>query len=338
MEKVHSHYENLKVSRDAPPEVIRAAYKSLSLKYHPDRNQSNSEAARIMAMLNLAYETLSDPEKRRQHDAWIAATEGSGSAHRAEPKSATSSTRNGGFTVDETKVRQAAKSAQSFSYNAGRSLALALRNLNLSTLGLKLGLKAGRILMHVLRNWFWYGFATLVIIGWNEKPSPPPPGPKPYVAAPSPRPYVAAPAPTNTPPAYIRPTTAPNGQPWPTSSGYIGNYQRLHRNGLSNVTVDNSQNDSDVFIKLVSLDGPQAYPVRTFFISAHGSFTLKQVTAGSYDIRYRDLNTGGLSRSEAFNLEETPTANGTQFSDFTMTLYKVRNGNMKTYGLAEGEF
>src|SRR5882724_2389355 len=75
MEKVHSHYENLKVSRDAPIEVIRAAYKSLSLKYHPDRNQGSPRAARIMRIINTSYEVLSDPALRRQHDEWIRGVE-----------------------------------------------------------------------------------------------------------------------------------------------------------------------------------------------------------------------------------------------------------------------
>jgi hypothetical protein len=122
------------------------------------------------------------------------------------------------------------------------------------------------------------------------------------------------------------------------SSAYINGYQRLHNDGLSTVTIDNTRNDSDVFVKLVSLNGPQAYPVRTFFVAGRGTFTLNQMAAGNYDIRYRDLSTGGLSRTEAFSLEEAPSYNGTQFSNITMTLYKVRNGNMQTYGLAEDEF
>ncbi len=121
-------------------------------------------------------------------------------------------------------------------------------------------------------------------------------------------------------------------------AAYVKAYQRLHTGGLSSVTVDNSRNDSDVFVKLISLDGPQAYPVRIFFIPAYGTFTLNKVKAGSYDVRYRDLGTGALSRSESFTLEETPMANGTQFSNLTMTLYKVQHGNMKTYGLSEAEF
>lgn len=119
---------------------------------------------------------------------------------------------------------------------------------------------------------------------------------------------------------------------------YVRGYQQLHADGLSTVTVDNSRNDSDVFVKLVSLDGPQAYPVRQFFIPGFGNFTIKNVTAGSYDVRYRDLSNGGLSRSEAFLLEEMPTPNGIQFSKLSLTLYKVQNGNMQTYGLSESEF
>ena len=70
MSKIYTYYDDLKISRDAPNEVIRAAYKSLSLKYHPDRYH-NSEATEIMATINKAYEVLSDPLKRKQYDEWI---------------------------------------------------------------------------------------------------------------------------------------------------------------------------------------------------------------------------------------------------------------------------
>lgn len=75
MSKIHSHYDNLKVSRMAPPEVIRAAYKALSQKYHPDKNPGDEKAARIMAILNSAYSILSEPQRRKEHDEWIAAEE-----------------------------------------------------------------------------------------------------------------------------------------------------------------------------------------------------------------------------------------------------------------------
>lgn len=72
---MRTHYDNLKVARNAPPEVIRAAYKSLSQKYHPDQNPGDPDAARIMALINEAYRILSDPIKRREHDEWIRRSE-----------------------------------------------------------------------------------------------------------------------------------------------------------------------------------------------------------------------------------------------------------------------
>jgi curved DNA-binding protein CbpA len=75
MPRVHTHYDNLKVARNAPPEVIRAAYRTLSKKYHPDHNPENKEAIRIIQLINAAYEVLSDPARRDEHDRWIARME-----------------------------------------------------------------------------------------------------------------------------------------------------------------------------------------------------------------------------------------------------------------------
>lgn len=81
-----------------------------------------------------------------------------------------------------------------------------------------------------------------------------------------------------------------------------------------------------------------AQPNLPRYIPAFGSFTLTQVSAGKYDIRYRDLSNGGLSRTECFILDEVDIGGATQYSDLTMTLYKVVNGDMRTYGLSEAEF
>jgi len=75
MARIHTHYDNLKVARNAPPEVIRAAYKTLSQKYHPDRNPHKPDAIRIIQIINSAYEVLADPAKRQEHDEWIAREE-----------------------------------------------------------------------------------------------------------------------------------------------------------------------------------------------------------------------------------------------------------------------
>jgi curved DNA-binding protein CbpA len=75
MPHVRTHYDNLKVSRDAPIEVIRAAHKALLIKYHPDSHPGNEEAARITRIINRSYDVLSDPAARLEHDHWIASEE-----------------------------------------------------------------------------------------------------------------------------------------------------------------------------------------------------------------------------------------------------------------------
>lgn len=67
-----NHYERLKVSRDAPPEVIRAAYRALATKLHPDRAGADTgpddDQHAQMAALNTAYETLMDVRARQAYD------------------------------------------------------------------------------------------------------------------------------------------------------------------------------------------------------------------------------------------------------------------------------
>lgn len=69
---IRTHYDNLKVARDAPNSVIKAAYKALSQTFHPDKYQgSNEEAEKLMKNINASYLILIDPIKRAKHDTWI---------------------------------------------------------------------------------------------------------------------------------------------------------------------------------------------------------------------------------------------------------------------------
>lgn len=69
---MRTHYDNLQIQEGAAPEVIKASYKALAQKWHPDRNPDKAEeAARIFRIITSAYEVLSDSETRAKYDAWL---------------------------------------------------------------------------------------------------------------------------------------------------------------------------------------------------------------------------------------------------------------------------
>lgn len=64
------YYEILGVDRDADEATIKRAYRSLAMKYHPDRNPGDRQAIEKMKEINEAYAVLSDREKRRLYDTY----------------------------------------------------------------------------------------------------------------------------------------------------------------------------------------------------------------------------------------------------------------------------
>jgi molecular chaperone DnaJ len=62
------YYEVLGVSRDADEREIKAAFRKLAKKYHPDLNPDDKEAEAKFKEVNEAYEVLSDPAKKAKYD------------------------------------------------------------------------------------------------------------------------------------------------------------------------------------------------------------------------------------------------------------------------------
>jgi len=61
------YYETLGVGRNATPEELKAAFRNLARKYHPDVNKA-PDAEEKFKEINEAYAVLSDPEKRATYD------------------------------------------------------------------------------------------------------------------------------------------------------------------------------------------------------------------------------------------------------------------------------
>lgn len=61
-------YAALGVGREATPAALKRAYRGLAMRYHPDKNPGDAEAARLFAEISHAYDVLSDPSRRKYYD------------------------------------------------------------------------------------------------------------------------------------------------------------------------------------------------------------------------------------------------------------------------------
>ena len=327
---MQTHYNNLKVSRDAPIEVIRAAFRSLAAKYHPDLNPGNDEAARIMRIVARSYAVISDPVSRAQHDRWImgveSAAEGreSPSAQRQPLRRPTESSpaRPPCFCLEEQ--------GRTGSWIVGISIFF-------------VAIMSG--IAFIPRRSVTAPANSIQ----TPTPSPVTPTVQELRGAPVPQPQIYSTVLRNAqmqnPLHYSRPALAPNGQLWPANSGYIFGY--TNEAGNSEITIDNTQNGSDMLVKLFDRRFDRPVAVRIFFLRAREQFTLDGVMPGDYDIRYQDLDSGAISKSHPFLLEEREEdiresdgrlGHGIRSTTYNLTLYEVMDGNTTSRIIGPDEF
>jgi curved DNA-binding protein len=63
-----NYYEILGLTEQASLDEIKKAYRKLAMQHHPDRNQGNKKSEEEFKLINEAYSTLSDKEKKKEYD------------------------------------------------------------------------------------------------------------------------------------------------------------------------------------------------------------------------------------------------------------------------------
>ncbi|QBE63481.1 J domain-containing protein [Pseudoduganella lutea] len=306
MGKIHTHYDNLKVARGAPQEVVRAAYKALSQKYHPDKNPGDDRAARIMAIVNTAYGTLSDPQRRKEHDDWIAQEEYEielVDSTRQDDPHRTVEVPVGGWSDGALPVRRRPRTA------ALRLWITAVTCLGAGWIGGVFTVTEPRQVSTVLAT-AWGGKPAGEVTatanayprtvpgaaandGWESTPRPYSPDSD---AQPPPIKVVAVSQVIlpgysgeceNETPALA----APNGEPWPTQSGYVEGFPLMNRGQDMQLTLDNGDNAFPVFIKVYDLE--RRSNVRYVFVQSQDKFVVDGLASGRYEIRYQNIDLAG---------------------------------------------
>ncbi|HDJ1441836.1 TPA: DnaJ domain-containing protein [Serratia rubidaea] len=328
---MRTHYDNLKVSKDAPVEVIQAAYRTLAKKYHPDKNKDNPEAERIMQIINTAYEILSDPVKREEHDAWIRKES---SRNNTESSNAERQKTSGNYKREAPNEKNApGNSTHAYTSRANQSIKRKVSsNLKFSLYGvvgtLKFSLKCV-IVVGLLIGGVKF-FEKDFVSDDNSKEV----GVSKVNASAETLPAAKVISPNCSGPQFSH----PDGRQWP-SSAYIMSVRDYNKPGLSSLLLDNSRNNQNLYIKLVQeKDATTKRFTRDAYIPAYQELKLTNVAKGKYFIKMMNVADGCAQISQLINIQETKTNKGIEYSDYSLTFYPVRYGNTHLDSLPSSQF
>lgn len=316
---------------DAPIEVIQAAYRTLAKKYHPDRNKDNPEAARIMQIINTAFEVLSDPVRREEHDAWIRKenwernNEFSNENHQ---KASESSERK-----DVNKKKDPKNGAYTYNPNYNKSYKKETpSNLKLAIYGvvgtLKFSIKCV--------------FVVGLLIGGIKFFE------KDFVSRDNSKEAGISKLDTSEDTIQESKVSSsncsgpqlshPDGRQWPSSAS-IMLLRDYDITGLSSLLLDNSLNNQNLYVKLVhAKDAATKNFARDAYIPAHQQLKLTSVAKGSYFIKVMNVADGCAQISQLVDIREEKTKKGIEYSDYSLTFYPVRNGNTHLDSLPSSQF
>jgi hypothetical protein len=351
--KIHTHYDNLKISRNAPDEVIKAAYKALSQKYHPDKN-ARPDASKVMAILNNSYAVLSDQQRRRKHDEWIASEEQASASPRASAGSertarAERNERGTGRPRAESPAprskARAPKPPVADAWQTWNSdltprrifmvlccvlIAAALVFLALHEKQVLSSLPSATDIGNADRSLEEKAAAVITMVDAQSSPA------KEVSDGQVPQNAISAPQVTPPQAAKVELSVGPDGHPWPLGPK-IYRDNGLRKDGQSTITIDNSRNAHAVFVKLGAEPRPDEMSGE-LYIPARRLLALENLSSGAYRLKYRDLQTGATMQARPILLQEMQAALPVQNSAVVITLYTSPLDNVDFHPIGESEF
>ncbi len=78
--------------------------------------------------------------------------------------------------------------------------------------------------------------------------------------------------------------------------------------------------------------------MREFYLPANQFFTCSGVPPGHYELRVKNIDQGGYLKSDKFLISEHRTVQGIQYTEMSVTLYTVPNGNFSSSPLDPQDF
>jgi hypothetical protein len=350
MSACRNHYDNLKVARGAPTEVIEAAYRALGEKYRP--TSSRVSVLRVRKIIDSAYFVLSDPVRRMQHDEWIQQVE-------------QQSILQVSFKRRISRVLDSAASRRVQFFTCFRRYRLHTAVLIIALVVAWPYLAAWSQLettipvagtTHPVRTYQTASRAAIpaelesrkgpLLFGADENI---PPMRRASAIAPQREQEVWAPigepVPISSRVLHNWRQVDPNGNPWPAFTGPIqvsGDLDCSQRvgNGLASSTIDNSGNGYDVFVKLVANpDSPSGNcSAAWIFVKARGKYTIPDVTAGQYSIFFRDLLSGTTEKTLTVALDSFSNDQVERRTEYYVTVYSRPDGNFRPIPISDDAF
>lgn len=128
----------------------------------------------------------------------------------------------------------------------------------------------------------------------------------------------------------------PSGRTWPSVAAIIGPDRTT--GAPSQLTIDNSRSTSNIYVKLAVVMGSSRQDIQNAYIPAGKQLMLRGIQSGTYVVKYKDIESGCNSVSEPFQIEQRETYNGIEYTDMTITIYKVSSGNFNFSNIPESDF